>query len=182
MTFAWFARLGAFVFLILQCILFLDWAYNFNDNMMDTALSGDLFGRTFDETAGADIAEVRQNTNLLILLVFSLFNICAFIASMGLLYKYFGENSEACADNVTIITISFVGILAACFVQLFLSKHGSILTSSVLALYVTYLTYTSVSLNPRAECNASLANNTDNDTYGVGPLAIGIICSFLSIV
>jgi hypothetical protein len=79
-TFAWFARLGAFVFLILQCILFLDWAYSFNDNMMDTALSGDIFGRTFDETAGADIAEVRQNTNLMVLLVFSLFNICAFIA------------------------------------------------------------------------------------------------------
>ena len=179
-AFTWVARIAAFIFICLQSVLFLDWAYKFNHNAVADAMNKGTLGaagRTFDSTVGSDIAMLRSNGKLLVLVIFSVLSLAVLITTMSLLYTYFG--TEGCTNNITIITISFVGCVIATIVQLTMSSEGSILTSSIVGLYVSYLTYTSVSLNPRAECNSSLANNSEG-LYGVGPLWIGVILSFLS--
>lgn len=180
-AFTWVARIAAFVFICLQSVLFLDWAYNFNHNAVTDAMNKGTLGaagRTIDNVAGgSDVAMMRSNGKLLVLVIFSLLSFAVLVTTMSLLYTYFG--TEGCSNNITIITIGFVGCIAATIVQLTMSNEGSILTSSIVGLYVAYLTYTSVSLNPRAECNSSLANNSGG-LYGVGPLWVGVILSFLS--
>lgn len=180
-SFTWVARIGAFTFIALQSILFLDWAYNYNRNAVQDAMKSGAMGaagRTFDNTIGNDVAMARNDAKLLVLVLFSLFSFIIHITSMGLLYAYYG--TEGCSNNITIITVGFVGTIMATIIQLTISSSGSILTSSIVGLYVSFLTYTSVSLNPRAECNSSLANNAGDGMYGVGALWIGIILSLLS--
>lgn len=180
-SFAWVARVFAFVFICLQALVFLDFAYNFNEKIVSKAMSGGAVGtaatRTFENTVGSDVAKARKSCNLLLLLIFSSLSLGVLITTMALLYKYYGGSE--CEENVSVITISFVGALVCCLVQLFISSNGSILTSAIVGLYVSYLTFCSVSLNPKQECNSSLANSAGE--YGVGPMVIGLILSFLSI-
>ena len=128
---------------------------------------------------GSEISAAMGNVHLFNLIIFSLFNSSTFLTSMGVLYFYYGGNS--CPDNVSIITVSLVLMLAVAVIQLS-GSNGSIVTTSVLALYVAYLTYVAVSLNPSASCNANLASTGNNFIYGLGPSILGIICSFLSIL
>jgi hypothetical protein len=181
-VYCWCARVGGFTMLCLMALVFLDWAYTFNEKIVSKAMSGGAIGaaatRTFENTIGSDVKAARQSCSLALLVVFSGLSFGVLVITMSLLYTYFGGNS--CPENVTIITISFVGALICFAVQLFFSSNGSILTSAVIGLYVSYLTFCSVSLNPREECNSSLANSSDG-YYGVGPMVIGLILSFVSI-
>lgn len=180
--FAWVARIGGFLFICFQSIVFLDWAYQFNEGCVQRALT---------VTAGAGVAAVVQkstdvltftqaktNFRLIFLLVFAVANLSVFFTVTGLLYKHFG--AEECKDNVTIITISLIAVIAATLCQLFNSAgHGSVTTSGILSLYVAYTTYTAVALNPDPQCNPTLAANSQ---YGLGPMVLGLILSFLSVM
>lgn len=181
-AFCWCARVGGFIMLCLMALVFLDWAYRFNEKVVSKAMSAGTIGaaatRTFENTIGSDVKAARQSCSLAMLVIFSSLSFGVLIVTMSLLYTYFGGDN--CPENVTIITISFVGALVTFAVQLFISSNGSILTSAVIGLYVSYLTFCSVSLNPREECNSSLANNSDG-YYGIGPMIIGLILSFVSI-
>jgi hypothetical protein len=181
-TYVLIARIAAFAFICLQSVLFLDWAYSLSASLVREAMSGGAVGaaatRTFENTVGSDVAMARKSFKLIGVIIFAMLSLGVLITTMSLLYQYFG--GEGCDENTTIITIGFVGCIAATIIQITASSNGSILTSSVISLYVAYLTYTSVSLNPRTECNSSLANNAEEGMYGVGPMAIGIILSFVS--
>lgn len=163
--------------------MFLDWAYTFNESMVQKALAatgGGAIAAIGQRAADAVTAsQVKTNIRLLCLLVFAAANLSVFFACIGLLFKNYGH--EGCPDNVFIITCSLVLVVAATLLQLFNSGgHGSITTSGILSLYVAYTTYSAVALNPDAACNASLANS--GDMYGVGPMVLGLIMSFLSIL
>ena len=149
--YCWFARVGGFMMLCLMALVFLDWAYNFNEKIVSKAMSGGAIGaaatRTFENTIGSDVKAARQSCSLAMLVVFSSLSFGVLVATMSLLYTYFGGHN--CPENVTIITISFVGALICFVIQLFISNKGSILTSAVVGLYVSYLTFCSVSLNPK---------------------------------
>ena len=164
-------------------MVFLDWAYTFNESMVQKALAatgGGTIAAVGQRTVDAVTAsEVKSNNRLICLLVFAAANLSVFFTCIGLLFKHYGH--EGCPDNTFIITCSLVLVVVATLLQLFNSAgHGSITTSGVLSLYVAYTTYSAVSLNPTEACNASLANSAD--VYGVGPMVLGLILSFLSIL
>ena len=71
-----------------------------------------------------------------------------------LLYKYF----DGCAENTWIITLTFLGVIGLTVIQL-AGSEGSLLTSSMVSLYVTYLAYSMVSKNPNGECNPQLGSS-----------------------
>jgi len=182
-TFAWIARFGAFGFICFQSIVFLDWAYTFNASMLQKALAATGGGGV--AAAGQRVADqltfsqVKSNMRLVCLLGFALASLSGFFVCISLLYKHYGH--EGCPDNVFIITVSLVLVVGATLLQLGNGAgHGSVTTSAILSLYVAYTTYSAVSLNPAAACNASLANA--GDSYGVGPMVLGLILSFLSIL
>ena len=71
-----------------------------------------------------------------------------------LLYKYF----DGCAENTWIITLTLLGVIGLTVIQL-AGSEGSLLTSSMVSLYVTYLAYSMVSKNPNGECNPQLGSS-----------------------
>ena len=175
-SFEWISRVFAFTFLIFQQLLVLDFAYYFNETLLQK--SG-IIGRV--ATAGVDESDcglVMKNGWLLLLLAVATFNFCSFIIAFVLLYHYFAPAGTNCRDNVSIISITFSLMLLAVVIQL-AGSNGSIITSSILAIYVTYLIYTALTLNPILECNTSVEFNGGDDR--VGPVVIGIVVSFLSI-
>ena len=178
--FAWVARFGAFAFIIFQSLVFLDWAYQFNESFVSKALEksgGSTVAASLQRTAdGLTANATKTNIRLICLLVFAAANLSVFFIVMGLLYKSYG--SAECKDNVTVITISLISVVVATLCQIFnTSGSGSVTTSGVLSLYVAYTTYSGVTLNPDIACNPSLAND-----YGLGPMVLGLIMSFLSVI
>jgi len=182
-TFAWIARFGAFGFICFQSIVFLDWAYTFNTSMLQKALAasgGGSMAAAGQRAADAlTFSQVKSNMRLLCLLGFALVSLSGFFVCIGLLYKHYGH--EGCPDNVFIITCSLVLVVAATLIQLGNSAgHGSVTTSAILSIYVAYTTYSAVALNPAAACNVSLSDA--GDSYGMGPMVLGLLLSFLSIL
>lgn len=78
----------------------------------------------------------------------------ATLTGIVLLYKYF----DGCAENAWIITLTLLGVIGLTIVQL-AGNEGSLLTSSMVSLYVTYLAYSMVSKNPNGECNPQLGSS-----------------------
>ena len=95
----------------------------------------------------------------------------ASIVGICLLYTHF----NGCAENTIVITLTWILILAMTVIQFFFSEEGSALTTSVLALYSTYLAYSTVSKNPNSVCNPTLG---DDD---VSSIIIGLCLTMVSL-
>lgn len=96
-----------------------------------------------------------------------------YITSMAVIVVLY-ENFGGCAENVWIITLTLLGILSITGIQL-AGEEGSLLTSSVMSLYATYLAYSMVSKNPNGTCNPQLGSN---DVWGI---VIGLSLTALSL-
>lgn len=81
------------------------------------------------------------------------------LTGIVMLYHYF----TGCPENAWIITLTLLGIIAFTAIQLS-GSEGSLLTSSVLALYAVYNAYSMVSKNPNGTCNPALGSN---DAWGI---------------
>ncbi len=128
--FTWVARIGGFIFIILQASILLDFAYYWNQSWIDK--SGMFGGAKSFVVQSTDCFQMMKNIWLLGLMVMSLIYVIIFVVAMAVLYHYYG--GEGCRDNISIITISFVLVIAAIGVQLF-GQNGSIIASGIVALY-----------------------------------------------
>ena len=175
-SFEWIGRVGGFLFLIFQQLLVLDFAYYFNETLLQkSGIIGRITQAGVDES---DCGLVLKNGWLLALLAAASFNFSVFVIAFVLLYHNFSPAGTNCRDNTAIISITFSLMILAVFIQL-IGSNGSIITSSILAVYVTYLVYSALTLNPKLECNSSVGFNGGDDR--LGPVIIGIVMSFLSI-
>jgi hypothetical protein len=154
----WLARLGATVFILLQQVILIDVAYNWNEDWVDRADQADRL------EYGSGSVWLRA-----IVATCVAFYVLT-IGGISLLYQYFG----ACSENTWIITLTLLGVFALTGIQLS-GTEGSLLTSSVMSLYATYLAYSMVSKNPNAMCNPQLGGN---DFWGI---AIGLTLTALSL-
>lgn len=177
--FTWISRIGAFLFIILQSLIFLDFAYFFNEGLLEKAGLGTA-GRIGDRTVKAvgKCAGMFGNFYLSALITVAIFNFSAFLTAIGFLYSYFSPPGAICNDNSNIITVTLILMIIAAYLQL-TGNNGSLITTSILAIYVAYLTFAALSLNPNGDCNASMG--TGGNSFGIGPSVIGIILSFCSI-
>lgn len=154
----WLARIGATIFVFLQQIILIDVAYNWNEDWIDRADQADRL--------------VYGSGNFWLKVIIGT---CASfyiltITSIVLLYKYFGQ----CTDNTWIITLTLFGVIGLTGIQL-VGQDGSLLTSSIISLYVTYLAYSMVSKNPNGVCNPQLGTN---DVTGI---VIGLTLTAVSL-
>jgi len=172
--FVWVARIGAFIFIILQASILLDFAYYWNQSWIDkSGMFGGAKGFVVEST---DCYQGCKSIWLCGLMIMSLIYCIIFVCTMGVLYHFYG--GKGCHDNVNIITVSLILVLAAITVQL-IGQNGSIIASGIVAVYVSYLTYVAVSLNPDEQCNPSVGNQ---HLYGIGQFIIGIVICFISIL
>lgn len=132
--FVWFARVVAFIFLVLQQIILVDFAYTVN---------GWLY---------------EYNTNVLLGACISLYVVA--LVGIVLMFVYY----TGCDSNNTFISMALLIIVAFTAIQLTSDpEYGhNLLTSGAVAAYVTYLTYIGVSSNPYGDgvCNPTYSDST----------------------
>ena len=146
--YAWFARIAAFFFLLLQQIILLDFAYTWNEKWVAKSEENPENGKLY----------------LIGLLVVAILLFAIAISGIGIMFHFFSD----CTNNKVIISLTLVfGFLATVF-QLFFTDNGSILTSSIIFAYCTYICYSSISLNPNLMCNPTLSTNYQNFSVVVG--------------
>jgi len=139
--FAWFARIGGFLYIMLQQVILLDFALSWSETWMSysKAESG-ITNNGMDRWKWAILA---AGAGLFVLA----------ITALSVMFKYFG----GCPANDTIlalgITISILGFVY----QVTCTRVGSVLTSGVMAAYYAYICFSSVTLNPDSTCNPSIS-------------------------
>lgn len=153
----WIARVGAFIFIVLQQIILIDFAYTLNETLKN-------LGSIEDE----------WNQWLALLLGISCLLYATAITGIVLLFVYYSD----CSDSATFISVTLVCIVGFTILQLVSDpEHGhNILGSGVVATYAVYLTYVSVSSNPDKTCNP-----TYSDANDATAIVLGLGITFLSI-
>lgn len=144
--------------MLLQQVILIDVAYNWNEDWVDRADQSDRL------VYGSGNAWLR-----------AIVGTCAafYLATLTgivLMYQFF----DGCAENIWIITLTLLGVLAITGIQL-AGSEGSLLTSSMISLYVTYLAYSMVSKNPNGQCNPLLGSS---DVTG---MVIGLTLTAISL-
>jgi len=154
-------RLCAATFVLVQQVILIDVAYNWNDAWMEKSSAAD------DVDWGSGVFWLRS----IIAATAGLF--VASITGIVLLYVHF----TGCWENTAVITLTLMGIVAIVLVQFLVPnvEGGSLLTTAVISAYATYLAYSVVSKNPNGVCNPSLG---DND---VGGIVVGLALTMISL-
>ncbi|KAM0729708.1 putative serine incorporator [Formica fusca] len=165
-TWMYFGMLGGFLFIIIQLILIVDFAHSWADAWV------------------ANYEETESKGWYAALLGASVFNYAVSITGVVLLYIYY-THENTCALNKFFISfnlilcaiISIISILPT--VQEYQPRSG-LLQSSVLTLYVVYLTWSGISNSPDRQCNPGFlfSNNAQNRVTFDKESIIGLIIWF----
>ena len=139
--YAWYARVAAFFYLIFQQIILIDLAYTWNEKWVKLS----------DEDAEHGYGCIWLF--LLILVSFTL--IVGSCAVVGVMFWQFGR----CSDSLVILILTIILCAVATFLQIFVSEDGSVLTSSIIIAYATYICYSALTLNPNTVCNPTLSTS-----------------------
>jgi serine incorporator 1/3 len=156
--FLWTSRIGATIFVVLQQVILIDVAYNWNDDWVEKSNEADRI------SYGSGSGWLQAIIGMCVLMY------TASIVGIGILYHLF----DGCAENTWIITLTLLGILAMTGLQV-AGRDGSLLTSSVMSLYSVYLCFSVVSKNPNGSCNPRLGHN---DVSGI---VIGLTLTAVSL-
>mmetsp|Transcript_18752 Transcript_18752/g.46452 ORF Transcript_18752/g.46452 Transcript_18752/m.46452 type:complete len:458 (+) Transcript_18752:64-1437(+) len=156
--FLWTARLGAGAFVILQQIILIDVAYNVNDSFVEKANEADQLA--YGSGSGWLQAIIGVCVSLYV----------ASITGIGVMFAEY----DGCAGNTWVISLSLIAIIGMTALQLS-GTDGSLLTSSVMSIYVVYLCFSIVSKNPKHECNPRLG---ENDVWGI---TVGLLLTVVSL-
>jgi hypothetical protein len=135
-------RVGAMIFILIQQVILIDMAYNWNESWVEKSEECDF------REWGSGIKWLRA----IIITAVSL--LLSSITGIIFLYSYFGN----CPENIAVITVTLIGIIIVCALQFF-TCEGSFLTSSVISAYASYSAYSIVTKNPDPTCNPSLGSN-----------------------
>jgi len=152
------ARVGAVLFVIIQQIIFVDLAHNWN----------------YGWVLKADKAEAEEsgsgNKWLGAILFSAAFLFLGSMTGWGLLFHFYG----GCEVNKIFIGVTVALSIVMTLVQLS-GEEGSLLASAIITAYATSLCYTAVARNPDQECNPFLG---DEDVLGV---LIGVTITLISL-
>uniref|UniRef100_A0A8C5EW02 Serine incorporator 2-like n=1 Tax=Gouania willdenowi TaxID=441366 RepID=A0A8C5EW02_GOUWI len=140
----YFGVVGSFFFIIIQLILFVDFAHSWNESWREKADNGNTkcwFGA---------------------MLFFIIINYILALTAVVLFYIYYTQPDDCTEHKVFIslnlifcIIVSIVAILPK--VQDALPNSG-LLQASLITLYTMYVTWSAMTNNPNRQCNPSLLN------------------------
>lgn len=136
------ARVGGFVFILFQQVVFVDLAHNWNDGWVERSDKAEA-----DETGSGKKWLMAILVSAAILFITSM-------VGWGLLFYFFA----GCATNTAFIsvTIALCVLVTACQLS---GSEGSLLASSLISAYATMLCYNAVTKNPNETCNPQLGND-----------------------
>lgn len=135
------ARIGGAIFVIVQQVIILDLAYNWNESWVEKS-----------NKAVAENSEKEGKQWLAAILASCVLLFVISIVGIALLFWAF----TGCSTNNAFIIVTLILSILVTMLQLFASDEGSLLSSAVICAYGTYLCYTAVAKNPVADCNPYL--------------------------
>jgi len=150
------ARIGGVIFVIIQQVIILDIAFNWNESWVEKSNKGET-----EQLQKRWLGAILASCALLFLVT---------ITGIGLLFAFYG----GCATNETFIAVTLILSIALTALQLS-GEDGSLLSSAVIACYGTYLCFTAVAKNPNENCNPGVG---DRGTISV---VLGVIVTLLSL-
>jgi len=154
------ARYLSFAFLLIQIVLIIDWAYTLNEKMLELDEKSDSEG-----VCGWRLAIVGVSAVLYI----------GSIAAWVMMYIYFGK--DGCPAQQTVISITL--ILCVTLTGISFSKiapHGTLLTSSAVTCYASFLCYSALASHPDDSCNplADQSSSGWNLVFGILAAAVSL--------
>lgn len=162
--YGWYARIAGFLFLILQQVILLDFAYQWNETFLqyseDNVVSQKISG--------------MDKWKCFILFASLLLFITSIILISIMFWQFSGPE---CRNNEAIISLTLILPFISTMFQLFCTDQGSILTSAIMTIYATWICYASITLNPLSECNPTLdtgKNRHVSEGIGMAILAISL--------
>jgi len=164
--FIWYARVsifGAGVFVLIQLVIFVDWAFWLNGYFVNKANNSENHDRKW------------FGLILFITVVCYIISIAIIISA----YVFFAcPNCCAKGINATFITITWVIIVILSIIGLKV-EHGAILTSSMVSLYTCYLLFNALNSQPNdSTCSMPLQTGS-NTSFGIW---LGFFLAVLSII
>ncbi|XP_033114310.1 probable serine incorporator isoform X2 [Anneissia japonica] len=173
----YFGLVGAFIFILIQLVLIVDFAHTWNESWVDkveeTGNRGWYYG----------------------LLFFTIIDYAICITGIVLFYVYFiGDKDHSCTENKFFISFNMILCIAISVIAILpkvqeAQARSGLLQSSVISLYVVYLTWSAMSSSPDKACNPGfpdfLGNGTSTTNTGVSLNAeswLGFIIWFVCVV
>ncbi|KAI2498883.1 Serine incorporator (Serinc) [Fragilaria crotonensis] len=151
------ARVGGVIFVLIQQIIILDLAYNWNESWVEKS----------------NKAETETDTKRWLAAILASCVLLFTITLVGIVLLFW--KFTGCSTNNAFISLTLIFSIVVTALQLFASDEGSLLSSAVICTYGTYLCYTAVSKNPDGVCNPQLGQD---DVLGI---VFGIGLSILSL-
>lgn len=168
-TWMYFGMLGGFLFIIIQLILIVDFAHSWADAWV------------------GNYEETESKGWYAALLGASFFNYAVSITGVVLLYVYYTHEST-CALNKFFISFNLILCVITSIISILpvVQEHhprSGLLQSSVVTLYVVYLTWSGISNSPDEHCNPGFlgifsVNDTKNRVTFDKESIIGLIIWF----
>lgn len=158
-TYREISRYAAFLFLLLQILLIIDFAYTWNETWL-----------SYDE----DADDERCCGWKLAIIISAVLLYIGSITAWVLLYVYFGVSGCPAQQTVVSLTILFSLALTAVSCSKY-APHGTLLTSASVTAYATFLAYSALSSHPDEECNPLV--HSGESTSG---LLVGLILAAVS--
>ncbi|XP_018046995.1 PREDICTED: probable serine incorporator isoform X2 [Atta colombica] len=148
-TWMYFGMLGGFLFIIIQLILIVDFAHTWADAWVGT----------YEETESKRWYAALLGT--------SVFNYTFSITGIVLLYIYYTHPSE-CALNKFFISFNLILCVITSIISILptVQEHqprSGLLQSSIVTLYVVYLTWSGISNSPDSACNPGFLPGISNN-------------------
>lgn len=143
-------RWCAFLFLLFQIVMLIDFAYSWNE----------AWAVRDDEGAG----EFRWRGALLLA---SLALFAFAITGVTLMLRYMSP--PGCTLNVTLVSCTLVAFVAFSALSISpLAEHGALLTSAVLSAYLVFVAFSALKAVPDAACNPLAAGEYDDLRLAAG--------------
>mmetsp|Transcript_18885 Transcript_18885/g.35837 ORF Transcript_18885/g.35837 Transcript_18885/m.35837 type:complete len:476 (-) Transcript_18885:72-1499(-) len=146
------ARIGGVCFVLLQQIIILDMALDWNDSWVAKADAAEA------EEAGTG----RKWLGAILVSCAALFTVS--IVGLCVMFAKF----TGCGTNNAFISITLILIIATTAAQMS-GEEGSLLGSATISLWATFLCYSAVAKNPDSECNPAVG---EKDGLGIA-LSLG---------
>jgi len=153
--YAWVARIGGGVYLMLQILILIDFGYNWNEMWVARAYEGTL----------TEYDEATNKNWLVAILACAVALYLGTLASYALLYVFY-----ACGTGVgfttTILILSLVATAVSLFRDKIVGTEGAVLPAAVVVAYAVYLVWSALQSNPDSSCRPQSSQDAASIVVG----------------
>lgn len=159
--YAWFGRIGGFLFIMLQQVILLDFAMSWSEKWLEYS----------EEESG--LREGLDRWKIAILATGGLLLVTS-IVGVGMMFHYFA----GCVANDVINSLCLISIVVGTVFQLSVRSTGSLLTSGVMAVYYVYVSFSAITLGADSTCNPTISGTPQLATTIIGLIIVVLSLSY----